>query len=256
MDKRYKIGNFIYELREAKGYTQKELGEMLGVTNKAVSKWETGAAMPRPDTIRQLAIILGCTQEELLTGQRIPREERAALPANDNSAISQDYIVESVSMRSVNRFRNYKKATLIASIILIAVAIAAMVVNDFYYGDHYLLEAPVELICLFKAQILVIGIGNIILSSALFIRDTITFEYDRAKKADYITGIVIAALVFFISVIQQSDDWLMLISVDIHSPQTIKTFFAVIKLLCIVCILLFAYLLSKESGKNDLRILP
>ena len=47
MEKRYAIGNFICQLRQEKGLTQKELGELLGVTNKAISKWETGVAMPR-----------------------------------------------------------------------------------------------------------------------------------------------------------------------------------------------------------------
>lgn len=41
MDK-YKFGNFIYERRKKLNLTQDELGRKLGVTNKAVSKWETG----------------------------------------------------------------------------------------------------------------------------------------------------------------------------------------------------------------------
>lgn len=38
MDRQYKVGNFIYTLRAEKSLTQKELGDLLGVTNKAVSK--------------------------------------------------------------------------------------------------------------------------------------------------------------------------------------------------------------------------
>ena len=75
MDKRYAVGNFICQLRQEKGLTQKELGSLLGVTNKAVSKWENGAAMPRLTYLQQLAIILGCTQEELFSGQRLPQED-------------------------------------------------------------------------------------------------------------------------------------------------------------------------------------
>lgn len=68
MDRQYKVGNFIYTLRAEKGLTQKELGDLLGVTNKAVSKWENGSAIPRVQLLPKLAEILGCTQEELFLG--------------------------------------------------------------------------------------------------------------------------------------------------------------------------------------------
>ena len=70
MEEKYEIGNFIYQLRTERGYTQKELGALLGVTDKAVSKWETGAAAPRRAVLRKLSTILDCTQEELLLGRR------------------------------------------------------------------------------------------------------------------------------------------------------------------------------------------
>ncbi len=82
MDKKYEVGNFLYRMRMERGYTQKELAALLGVTDKAVSKWETGAAAPRREMIRQLSEILGCTQEELLEGRRIegPEPARKAPP--------------------------------------------------------------------------------------------------------------------------------------------------------------------------------
>ena len=78
MDRNYEIGNFICQLRNEKGYTQKELGTLLGVTDKAVSKWENGASLPRKDVLRRLAAILGCTQEELLQGKRIEKTDQNA----------------------------------------------------------------------------------------------------------------------------------------------------------------------------------
>lgn len=77
MEKRYEIGNFIYQLRTERGYTQKELGALLGVTDKAVSKWETGAATPRRAVLQRLSVILGCTQEELFLGRRIEKTAEA-----------------------------------------------------------------------------------------------------------------------------------------------------------------------------------
>lgn len=76
MDWNYQVGNFICQLRNEKGLTQKELGERLGVSNKAVSKWENGAAVPRVNLIPKLADELGCTQEELFLGVRKSVSER------------------------------------------------------------------------------------------------------------------------------------------------------------------------------------
>ena len=61
----YSFGNYICELREKKGLSQSQLGEKLGVTNKAVSKWENGGAYPSTDLMLPLAETLGVTIEDL-----------------------------------------------------------------------------------------------------------------------------------------------------------------------------------------------
>ena len=61
----YTFGNYLYELRTKKGMSQSELAEILGVTNKAVSKWETGAAYPSSKLIYPLAKALDVSIEEL-----------------------------------------------------------------------------------------------------------------------------------------------------------------------------------------------
>lgn len=62
----YEFGNRLYELRVKSGLTQTELAKMLGVTNKAVSKWETSKAKPITDTLTKLATIFQIPFEELL----------------------------------------------------------------------------------------------------------------------------------------------------------------------------------------------
>lgn len=66
MDK-YKFGEFIYKRRKTLGLTQDDLGRKLGVTNKAVSKWETGETMPDLIMIESLARVLGVSIDELIT---------------------------------------------------------------------------------------------------------------------------------------------------------------------------------------------
>ena len=62
----FAFGNYIYEKRCKAGLTQAQLARQLGVTNKAVSKWETGKAKPSTNLIRKLAVLLGVSLEELL----------------------------------------------------------------------------------------------------------------------------------------------------------------------------------------------
>ena len=57
MDK-YKFGEFIYQRRKMLHITQEELGSKLGVTNKAVSKWETGETYPDIQMLDSLARVL------------------------------------------------------------------------------------------------------------------------------------------------------------------------------------------------------
>ena len=67
----YKVGNLISKLREEKGLSQSELGVLLGVTNKAVSKWENGRGYPDTLLLLTLAEVLGISVDELLRGELI-----------------------------------------------------------------------------------------------------------------------------------------------------------------------------------------
>ena len=63
---REKFGEFLAELRKEKGIKQKDLAEKLYVSDKAVSKWETGHSIPDVSLLVPLAEILGVTVTELL----------------------------------------------------------------------------------------------------------------------------------------------------------------------------------------------
>ena len=65
----YITGAAIKSLREKKRYTQSRLGEILGVSDKAISKWETGKGLPDITLIEPLAKALGVSVMELMTGQ-------------------------------------------------------------------------------------------------------------------------------------------------------------------------------------------
>ena len=70
-----KIGRFIAESRKAAGLTQEKLGEKLGVSKNAVSKWERGLNLPDASIMQGLCAILGCSLNELFAGERLQGEE-------------------------------------------------------------------------------------------------------------------------------------------------------------------------------------
>ncbi len=63
------IGNFIAQKRKEKNLTQMQLAEILGVSNKTVSKWENGNCMPDYSIIKPLCKELGITVSELMDGE-------------------------------------------------------------------------------------------------------------------------------------------------------------------------------------------
>lgn len=69
------IGKFIAELRKEQGLTQEQFGEKVGVTNKTVSRWETGTYLPPADVLLSMSEMFGVSVNEILSGKRLTDEE-------------------------------------------------------------------------------------------------------------------------------------------------------------------------------------
>ena len=65
----YRFGDFLRTLRTRRGLSQFQLGMLVGVSDKAVSKWENGSAKPQSRILYQLSDVLGVSVDELLAGQ-------------------------------------------------------------------------------------------------------------------------------------------------------------------------------------------
>lgn len=81
-----KIGAFIAQRRKALKLTQAQLAERLGVTDKAVSKWETGRCLPDAALIEDVCLSLGITVHEFFAGERLAEAE---IPARAGEAMIQ-----------------------------------------------------------------------------------------------------------------------------------------------------------------------
>ena len=72
--KRKSLGNFIALLRKEKNLTQKQLAELLNVSDKTISHWECDETSPDILILPELAELLGVSVDELLKGEKIPSE--------------------------------------------------------------------------------------------------------------------------------------------------------------------------------------
>lgn len=73
------IGRFICSLRKDMGMTQSALAEQLNISNRTVSKWETGEGMPDISLLPALAKALGVSVDELLAGKKAEVKKRRIL---------------------------------------------------------------------------------------------------------------------------------------------------------------------------------
>ncbi len=69
-----KIGKFISEERKKKNYTQKQLADILNISDRTISKWECGKGFPEVSLLQPLCKALGISVNELLTGERLDKE--------------------------------------------------------------------------------------------------------------------------------------------------------------------------------------
>lgn len=124
-----KMGLFISQLRRDKGLTQSELAQRLEVTNKAISRWETGRGYPDIELLPVLASALDVSVQELLEGERLSLPEEC----NDGAAVS-----AVCSYGAIRRKAQTKKIILISVILSVSllVALAALSVPCFFGYYH------------------------------------------------------------------------------------------------------------------------
>ena len=111
-----KIGKFIAACRKENGYTQASLAEKLGITDRAVSKWENGKSMPDASIMLELCGLLKINVNELLTGESIMQD--------DYKAVAEKQLVDLKSQEE----KAVKKATYaFVVIVLLIILVLALV---------------------------------------------------------------------------------------------------------------------------------
>ena len=88
-----KCGNYLKTLRKEKGLTQEQLAEMLGVTNKSVSRWETGANLPDIDIIIFLSEYYDVDIREILDGEKRTAEHHTAERSDEKMQLEEKEVI-------------------------------------------------------------------------------------------------------------------------------------------------------------------
>lgn len=129
-----KIGKFIADCRKSKKLTQLELAEKLGVSDKSVSKWETGKCMPDLSLFKPLCEELNITINELLSGEKLDKK--------DYQNKLEENIVNIVDY-------NDKKSDVFGYIIFSFIGILSMIIGISFHNTNFIFPLLFELFGIF-----------------------------------------------------------------------------------------------------------
>lgn len=133
-----KIGKFISDERKAKGYTQKQLSELLGISDKTISKWECGLSVPDSSMLIILVNELDTTVSELLG-------EPVAEPTTDDLKILSEkleVINLQLAKRSITKVKTIRWILISLCAVIVVIFIALASTNSFYLNWNYNYNDP------------------------------------------------------------------------------------------------------------------
>lgn len=117
-------GRFITQKRKEKNLTQEQLAEKIGVSNKTISKWETGKCMPDYCVVEELCRELDITLAELINGEAAVK----SIPAYDNQNVLE-------MLEKMQKLRSRK--ILLIGCVFIIMSIAELVLSQILGGTDF-----------------------------------------------------------------------------------------------------------------------
>lgn len=105
------IGRFIADCRKELNMTQAQIAGMLGITNRAVSKWETGKSLPDVSIMLELCEILNISVNELLCGKRLNESE-------EKIESEQNTLTMLVAKKKLETFKILTKILILSGIVI------------------------------------------------------------------------------------------------------------------------------------------
>ena len=139
-----RTAKFIYELRQEKGLTQKELADRIGVSDKAVSKWENARGLPDISSIETLCEVFNISINELLCGKRLPSASYEAIAEENIKALIKD--------NNEKKFPNLFLSGIGFFLITLSIIVMILLTSAMTHHINNLLDIP-SLIYLFLVEI-------------------------------------------------------------------------------------------------------
>ncbi len=170
------IGKFIASERKRKGYTQKQLSEKLGISDKTISKWERGNGFPEVSLLLPLCNELDITVNELLSGERVSEEDYRK-KAEENM------------VNLVREAQESKKKIIMSAMVALLVIVAAV--------PLFVISGAIEMDNWIRITLIVIGLVVIVFGIAIACvldREAGAYECPECKTRfvpdmkDYIMG--------------------------------------------------------------------
>lgn len=140
-----KTGRFISQMRREKNLTQRQLAESLGITDKTVSKWETGRGLPEVSLMMPLCELLDISVNELLSGEKIAEK--------DYRRRSEEVIMDLMREKEENKRKVILSVVTVLNTLLASLTI--MLITEFVDMETW-------------TQALLIVIGLVVLVTGLF----------------------------------------------------------------------------------------
>lgn len=159
-----KIGKFIADERKKKHYTQRQLAEILNISDKTISKWERGNGFPEISLLLPLCNELGITVNELLSGERL-QEADYKKKAEENM------------VNLVKEAQESKKKIILSAMVAVLVIVSAV--------PLFLLSGILEMAVWLRVTLICIGIFVIVagvIVACVLDRDAGAFECPECKE--------------------------------------------------------------------------
>lgn len=123
------FGEKIADLRKEKMLSQKELGDILGVSNKAVSKWETGEAVPQMKTILKISDYFSVDANELITGTKYDASKQRQIEVNSQAVDALQSENEKLRIDLAGAKKSKQKIAAISIIVCVLCLMVALVIG-------------------------------------------------------------------------------------------------------------------------------
>ena len=160
-----KIGKFIADCRKAKQLTQMQLAEKLHITDRAVSKWETGKSLPDSAIMLELCDILGVTVNDLLCGEVITME-------NYNKELEKN-LLEMVKQKE-EADRALLRIELVIGIVCVAIFFALVAIASFVKMEEWL-----------QTTLILIGLSAILIVTPFMLKIEQKAGYYQCKECGH-----------------------------------------------------------------------